>query len=363
MIGVVTTSYPRSPEDGAGVFVRERVLALRGSGHAVEVLAAGDGADVADLDPDVTRIAGAGLFYSGGAPEVLEDPRLGARLFAWGRAARFTLTLLGQVAARGARWDTVESHWLVPCGLVVAAALPGRPHRAHVHGGDLHVLERLPGGDSLSRTLCKTGPGLVFASQQLRDRFCTLLGLPPESLGAHCHIEAAPINAALFRRREGDTRQRLRDRLGIDKPVVLAAGRLVPIKGFDVLLAALADLAPAKRPRLVVAGDGPERRSLARLAQSLGVRMELLGNVGQDTLADWMAAADLFVHPCRTLPNGRAEGMPLAVREALASGLPVIASASGGLRELEGTPGLSLVPSDDPRALAAAILRVVHGDG
>jgi glycosyltransferase involved in cell wall biosynthesis len=76
-----------------------------------------------------------------------------------------------------------------------------------------------------------------------------------------------------------------------------------------------------------------------------------------------MRAADLFVHPCRTLPSGRAEGMPLVVREALACGAPVIASASGGLTELETTAGLTLVEPDSAPQLAAAICRQLAGSG
>jgi glycosyltransferase involved in cell wall biosynthesis len=73
-----------------------------------------------------------------------------------------------------------------------------------------------------------------------------------------------------------------------------------------------------------------------------------------------MAAADLFVHPCRTLPDGRSEGMPLVVREALACGLRVVAFASGGLSELQGVAGICLVNPDDTFALAAAIRAALH---
>jgi glycosyltransferase involved in cell wall biosynthesis len=132
---------------------------------------------------------------------------------------------------------------------------------------------------------------------------------------------------------------------------------LVPIKGYDVLLAALAGIPPASRPDLVLAGEGPEKNRLARQASEAGIRLQLPGLLAQSALADLMTAADLFVHPCRTLPGGRCEGMPLAVREALACGIPVVASASGGLRDLQGAPGLSLVNPDDAKALAGSIMR------
>jgi glycosyltransferase involved in cell wall biosynthesis len=75
--------------------------------------------------------------------------------------------------------------------------------------------------------------------------------------------------------------------------------------------------------------------------------------VGRAAVADWMSAAILYVQPSVSLATGRAEGMPVAVREALAMGVPVIASAVGGLPELGGA--LMLVPPGDPAALARAI--------
>ncbi len=68
-----------------------------------------------------------------------------------------------------------------------------------------------------------------------------------------------------------------------------------------------------------------------------------------------MSAADLFVHPCRSLPNGRSEGAPVVVREALAAGLSVVASAEGGLLELDGHQRLTLVAPENPTALAEEI--------
>lgn len=359
MIGVLTTSYPRSADDGAGVFVRERVRALLADGHSVEIVAAGARDGVSRDDGSVTRIAAGGLFYEGGAPEALESPELPRKLLALGQGCRFSLTMLHHLAEQGRRWDAVESHWLVPCGLLACTALPRLPHRAHVHGGDLFLLARLPWGDSLGRVLCRHRPTLVFASTSLRDRFSALLGRAPEALGAHCLVQAAPFDTSVFHRRSDEERRCLRVALGLHCPTVLAAGRLVPIKGFDVLVAAVGRIPLLARPSLVIAGEGPERSRLGNLAHKAGVRLELTGLLGQLALAERMAAADLFVHPCRTLDNGRSEGMPLVVREALACGLPVVASASGGLGELRGAQGLTLVDTDDAGALVRAIVHAL----
>jgi glycosyltransferase involved in cell wall biosynthesis len=73
-------------------------------------------------------------------------------------------------------------------------------------------------------------------------------------------------------------------------------------------------------------------------------------------VATWMAGADLYVQPSRPLHSGRTEGLPVATLEALAAGLPVLASATGGLAELPyGPPRLRLVPPGDPAALAACL--------
>jgi glycosyltransferase involved in cell wall biosynthesis len=110
---------------------------------------------------------------------------------------------------------------------------------------------------------------------------------------------------------------------------IAVLARLVPIKGVDVALWALASL-PA-RFRMVVAGDGPA-----------GALMTL--------------AREPSRIASRPLPDGRAEGTPLAALEALAAGVPVVASATGGLADLARL-GVHLVPPDAPDALAAALFR------
>ncbi len=346
MIGVVCTSYPRSADDPAGSFVRTRVRALLQSGHTIEVLAAGDPGDTVEGGVRVARLAGTGsarLFYQGGAPEALTSSS--GRGAAWLEALGFSVRLVAEVARRSAGWDAVESHWLVPSTVAVCAAAPRLRHRAHAHGGDVFLLEHVPLGASLARFICRAGVELVFVSHELHRRFTALCGAAPESWGARSLIEPAPLDALVFRRADPAQRRAARQRLEIHGAAVMAAGRLVPIKGFDLLVLAVASMPLVSRPRLLIAGTGPEAERLQRLARACAVDLRLLGNLGHADLASWMMAADLFVHPCRRLPDGRHEGAPLVVREALALGVPVIATALGGISDLAGCEGLTLIPA------------------
>ncbi len=367
MIGVLTTSYPRHDDDFAGNFVRDRVQGLVRAGHAVQVLAAGNGTTITVEHPapgiEIVRlpfmIPGAPpLFYEGGAPEALEQ----SGAYAWLQALRF-VAQMGHAAARHwPQWNKVECHWLLPCGLLALGALraPGAsralPLRMFAHSGDVALLERVPGGRSLARALYGSGAELVFVSDDLRARFARLCrhvttpGLP------RMFVEAMPVDAQTFRPR-GDTKRRaLRQRMGLSDYTIISVGRLVPIKGFDLLVRAAGRLPPGLRPTLVILGAGPGADPLTALARGRGVTLRLPGVLPRAAVADWLSASDLYVQPSRILPNGRSEGMPLGVREALAAGLPVVATAGGGLAEL-ACPGarVTLVPPENLAALEGAL--------
>jgi glycosyltransferase involved in cell wall biosynthesis len=140
-------------------------------------------------------------------------------------------------------------------------------------------------------------------------------------------------------------------------PFILAVGRLVPQKGFEVLIDAFALLAddPMFDWNLVVAGDGPEMGALSdRVARmKLSQRITLVGRTDRRTTTDLFTSAALFVLPSRHEPFG------IVVLEAMAASTPVIATAVGGVPEFveDGVNGL-LVPAGDVRALAYAIRRL-----
>ncbi len=139
---------------------------------------------------------------------------------------------------------------------------------------------------------------------------------------------------------------------------LLAYGRLVPKKGFDLLLRALREIvAEGIDATLVLGGDGPERGRLQALAQSLEVatRVRQAGWIGDVTAA--LDAADAFVLPSLDEPFG------IAVLEALARGVPIIATATRGPVEILDGSCAILVPSGDAGALAAAIRALAFDPG
>lgn len=137
---------------------------------------------------------------------------------------------------------------------------------------------------------------------------------------------------------------------------LLTAGHLIHRKGIDTVIAAL-QLAKDRGVvlQLVVAGDGPERENLMRQSHEQGVsdQIRFVGNQSQPEVLSLMRSCLFFVLA------SRAEGMPLVIAEAMASGKAVVASNVDGVPEIvqSGITGL-LVPVDDPPALAAALIRL-----
>jgi glycosyltransferase involved in cell wall biosynthesis len=142
------------------------------------------------------------------------------------------------------------------------------------------------------------------------------------------------------------------------RPYVLAVGRLVPQKGFDVLVDAVGRLAGTERTfnwDLIIAGDGPERERLSARVRRLGIsdRVRLVGQANRDEVVDLFHHASLFVLPSRREPFG------IVSLEAMAAGVPVVATDVGGVAEVvhDGVNGC-LVPHGDVTALAEAIRRM-----
>jgi len=239
-----------------------------------------------------------------------------------------------------------------------------RPYGVVVHGAEVVVPGRLPlVGRALGAVL--RGARLVVAAG----------GYPADearrAAGVALPTVVIPpgVDAERFHPLDDQARRAVRIRHGVpvDATVVLGLSRLVPRKGFDVLIRAAARLAPT-HPELVVAiaGAGRDRARLERLATRAAVPVGFLGRVPDDDLASVHAMADVFAMACRSRWFGlEQEGFGIVFLEAAAAGVPQVAGASGGSHEavVDGVTGSVVRDPRSPTAVALALAALIdHPD-
>jgi glycosyltransferase involved in cell wall biosynthesis len=259
-------------------------------------------------------------------------------------------------AAVGAeRPDVVLSFWAHPDGEAAtrAARECGAPVVSLVGGSDVLLARGAARRARVARVL-RSSDAVVAVSRDLARNICAL-GVVPENVS----VWNRGVDSSIFV--PGD-RRAARQRLGLpaDVPALLWVGRMVPVKGLDVLLSACAGLrSRAAQFHLYLVGTGELRQALEHQvrAQNLRERVSFVGERRHDELADWYRAADLTVLPSLS------EGIPNVLRESLACGTPFVASNVGGIPEIATEPCLRLVPPGDSGALAEAIASALAARG
>jgi phosphatidyl-myo-inositol dimannoside synthase len=235
-----------------------------------------------------------------------------------------------------------------------------RPYGVVLHGAEVTVPGRLPIVRPMlarvlrdARLVIAAGGYPAAEAERAAGRELPTIIIPP---GVD-PVRFAPISP--------DRRSEVRARLGVadTDQVVLGLSRLVPRKGFDVLIEAAARLAPANpQLRVLIAGSGRDRRRLERRAHQQGSPVRFLGRVTDAELGDLHASADLFAMLCRDRWAGlEQEGFGIVFLEAGSAGVAAIAGRSGGSAEAvaDGHTGLVIDDPRDVEAVAAALERLL----
>jgi glycosyltransferase involved in cell wall biosynthesis len=304
------------------------------------------GASTGGIGTHVAALA-AGLVTNGVPVTVLGPAPTQARFDFTGRGARFVPVDAGAIsevralrralAADGP--DLVHAHGL-RAGLVAGLARPPAVplvvtwHNGLVRGGLAGTLRRL-----VERRVARRADVLLGASAELVARGRAVGGRD---------VRPGPV-AAPDLPVPGHDPATVRAGLGLvdGQPLVLSVGRLHPHKGYDILVAAAArwrTRTPA--PLVAIAGSGPAHQRLAALISANRVPVRLLGH--RDDVADLLRVADVAV------VTSVLEARPLFAQEALRAGVPLVATAVGGLPELVGDAAV-LVPPRDVDAVDAAV--------
>jgi colanic acid/amylovoran biosynthesis glycosyltransferase len=256
--------------------------------------------------------------------------------------ASFILTTWRQV--RSDRPDVIHAHWIVPAGLVAAVLRPltGIPYVVTAHGADAYTLRgRLSG--RVKQLVLRRAAANVPVSAAIGAQLAVL---GPVTSPVPMGVDVARIRSEVGQRRPEPGR-------------VLFVGRLVEKKGVDLMLEAAARLPDATA---VIVGDGPLRGKLGDLASQLGLsdRTEFLGQLPRLEVMSQMARAAILVVPSQVGAGGDQDGVPVVLGEAMAAGVPIVASDIGGLGEHveDGVNGL-VVSSGDSQALSVALRRLL----
>jgi glycosyltransferase involved in cell wall biosynthesis len=344
MLRVLTLStlYPDSGRPSFGIFVERQTLAL----------AARDGVEV-----EVVAPVGLPLWPLTLHPRYRARARLAAmesrngltvhrpRFRVWpglgGAGAARSLAAAVLPLARTLRCDAIDSEFFWPDGVAamhLAEAL-GLPFSVKARGSDVHFWGRRPDVAAQMLEASRKAGGLLAVSAALKADMATM-GMKEEKIRVHY------TGVDLDRFRPMD-RVPARRRLGVEGPLIVTPGNLVPLKGQRLAIEAVAELPGTT---LLIAGEGPERAALEALiaARGLGSRARLLGSVSPEAMPGLLAAADLIL-----LPSER-EGLANVWVESLASGTPILIADVGGAREVLDRPEAGRLVAREPQAIAAA---------
>jgi teichuronic acid biosynthesis glycosyltransferase TuaC len=338
---VLAEYYPRAENPVLGIWAHRQALAARQAGTELRVLVlhrplpplralrSFDGSAIrgALAQPRTVELDGLRVDYL----RYVSPPRPWT-YGSWGAwAAPVVKRALRRIRAEF-RFDLVHAHYAVPAGDAVRRAAPSTPLVVSVHGGDVHGSHAH--GHAVGFTLAHAQ--LVLANSSGTARRCTALGgraVRVVHLGTDLpsHTTTRPARATL-----------------------VTVGNLIGRKGHADVIAALATLR-VRHPeiRYVIAGDGPERESLRKLAQRLGVadRVELRGRLGHHEAVDLARSGSLFVLP------SVAEAFGVSYVEAMAGGVPAVGCrGEDGPEEIAAVGGgIELVAPRDPAGLAVRL--------
>jgi N-acetyl-alpha-D-glucosaminyl L-malate synthase BshA len=358
----LTTSFPRFKGDSAGTFIYSLISLLSQKGIDFEVIAphaSGThfferwGNIHINRFPYFFPLNYQRLCYGDGLLNNLRNSRLAVAQTPFFILVDFIYLLY---ILRKKRIDLIHAHWSLPQGFlgILAGHLLRVPCVTTLHGSDVFGLRRpifrLPNKFAIRHADICTANSRATAQKALRMAACRNLMIIPMGVDLNHFKKTTEV---------GDLRKKLR----LDGEVILSVGRLIDLKGTDYLIKALPKvLLRFPQTKALIIGSGPQKSYLLNLAKELHIKdsVVFVGQIPHSQMAKYYSLADVFVLPSITSKMGETEGFGVVLLEAMACGLPVIGSDTGGIPDIikDGETGL-LFRQKDSQELANQIIRLL----
>ena len=352
---ILTSSFPRTPEDPAGIFIYNLAKWLAKKDIDVIVLAPHDkGCRLYEIRDNIRIYRFPYFFpfrfqklcYGAGILKNLKKKKLLYFQIPFFLIAEIISTFLIAIRLKP---PIIHSHWSIPQGItgVITSKLLHIPCITTLHGSDVFGLQKsfltLLNRETLrhSNICTANSKKTVEAAQWISGKKNTIL---------------IPMGV------DTDFFKKMREKKENNGKAILFVGRLIDLKGVDYLIAALKEvLVKFPDTKLYIVGDGPKRGKLEILAKRLQLADNVIftGSLSQNKLRSYYSLADVFVLPSIVHDTGETEGMGVVLLEAMSAGVPVIGSDVGGIGDIikHEITGL-LVPQKQPETIGEEIIRL-----
>jgi len=257
--------------------------------------------------------------------------------------------------------DIFHGHWAFPGGYIayLMSKIFGKQFVVTIHGGEINMLKKFKFLQKIVISSLNHSSIIITNSNFTKNEMIklgaheekiTIIKVPPNFV----KVETNDENIKTFRKKFTEPQSQ----------IVLFVGRLVELKGVEYLIRSLNEIKKIDI-HLIIAGNGPLKNDLEKLTSSLGLenKVTFFGQADKRELGLLHSISDVFVCPSIIDSEGSTEGLGLVIPEAMKSGIPVIASAVGGIidtvkNEVNGL----LVEEKNPKAIANAIERIISDE-
>jgi glycosyltransferase involved in cell wall biosynthesis len=217
----------------------------------------------------------------------------------------------------------INSHWILPSGLIggILRKILKIKHISTAHAIDVYTIEKIPFGKTLTKFIYENSDYMICVNEDLKKRILKLLNMEESS---KIFIKPMGTNIKFIDKKINNKKEFN----------VLFIGRFVEKKGLEYLIKAISEVKKEySEIKLLVAGAGPLEEKIKNMVKELNLEdtVKFLGWVEREKIQEVFELSDVLVVPSIVTEEGDTEGMPTVILEAMAAGVPVIATCVGGI--------------------------------